>query len=221
MKRILTTLKEKWPEYLLEIFVIVLSIFGGLELENWNENRQNQNKENQYLQHLLADAKKDSIFYQQRFEMFKEADSTYSHLIRLTQGESIDSSKINNEIIFQYFAFQSKLVSNNEDTFDKVTNTRIKALLRDCFQQYEYVFIPLEVHNRAVETVGRGWVLDNYSVFLEYQEGNLNSLKGNLSLQAVTSEIRSMIRTSSAQVEIFLGMIHELTKELEKELNKS
>lgn len=49
MKKIIETLKRKWPDYLLEIIVIVLSIFGALELENWNENRKTKITEQAYL----------------------------------------------------------------------------------------------------------------------------------------------------------------------------
>ena len=52
MKKILETLKRKWAEYLLEVIVIVLSIFGGLELENWNEERKDRTVEIQLLNQL-------------------------------------------------------------------------------------------------------------------------------------------------------------------------
>jgi len=52
MKRILTTLKEKWPEYILEIIVLFSGIYGAMALNNWNEYRKERALEKNILVEL-------------------------------------------------------------------------------------------------------------------------------------------------------------------------
>lgn len=61
MKRILTTLSQKWPEYLLEILVITIGIYGAFELESWGDNNDRRKSELEILKgcktELTADLK--------------------------------------------------------------------------------------------------------------------------------------------------------------------
>jgi hypothetical protein len=65
MKRIFSTFKDKWPEYLLEILVLIIGIYGAFELENWNENRQRKAEEKVIVESLLSDFKANQMLIQE------------------------------------------------------------------------------------------------------------------------------------------------------------
>jgi hypothetical protein len=60
MKRILTTLSEKWPEYLLEILVLIIGIYGAFALESWNEELKEKKEIGNYIQSIRKDIQADT-----------------------------------------------------------------------------------------------------------------------------------------------------------------
>ena len=63
MKRLLTTLRDKWPEYLLEIIVLVIGIYGAFELDRWNENRRASRAEKEQLINVYEALRTDSAHF--------------------------------------------------------------------------------------------------------------------------------------------------------------
>ena len=65
------THKKKWPEYLLEFFMLFLAVFLGFVAENIRETFVNKEKEHHYMQNMVSDLKEDTadlnfdIYYQQ------------------------------------------------------------------------------------------------------------------------------------------------------------
>ena len=59
MKRLFTTLSQKWPEYLLEILVLIVGIYGAFSLEEWAEDRSIEKKELELLSGMLVDLERD------------------------------------------------------------------------------------------------------------------------------------------------------------------
>ena len=69
MKRILTTLSQKWPEYLLEMLVITFGIVGAFMLNGWNEDRKDVKRENQILGQLMEDYEANLVQLENKMAM--------------------------------------------------------------------------------------------------------------------------------------------------------
>ena len=55
MKKTIQLLRTKWREYLIEIIVIIVDILLAIALYNWNQTRQERNKEIELLQSLKSE----------------------------------------------------------------------------------------------------------------------------------------------------------------------
>ncbi|WP_420316983.1 DUF6090 family protein [Ekhidna sp.] len=79
MKRILTTLSQKWPEYLLEILVITIGILGAFALNNWNEENKNERLEVAYLNDVHVE-------FETNKKQFQEILATYTEQFELADS---------------------------------------------------------------------------------------------------------------------------------------
>jgi hypothetical protein len=89
MKKIFETLKRKWAEYLLEIFVIIIGILAAFGLNNWNENRKSRITERKLLVVLAENLEQNISKLNRRIAFLERFDKS---------GEIISSIIINNQM---------------------------------------------------------------------------------------------------------------------------
>ena len=147
MKRILTTLAQKWPEYLLEILVLIIGIYGAFALDNWNENIERRKKESI----LLKELNKEFISNKQQFEfILKKHENLYHASSKIADMFPIDPVHANLDTISKYlgqmewgYTFDpSQGVVNSiisTSSFDLISNDSLRAALitwSDTFADY-------------------------------------------------------------------------------------
>ncbi len=143
MKRLLTTLYQKWPEYLLEILVIILGILLALYVEEWNEDRKDDEKGREYLLLLEEDLKSDTTDLGESIRYYEQRMERLGSLVRILRNESpmpmktIDSLFWNLYITINFVAstetFQSMISSGD---WELITNQSIKTSYYKLNKQY-------------------------------------------------------------------------------------
>ncbi|MFT7031322.1 MAG: hypothetical protein ACJA2C_002723 [Marinoscillum sp.] len=122
LKRILTTLSQKWPQYLLEIIVITLGILGAYLLDNWNDNRLENKVETRYLKSLHQDLVKDveSLTFMQSIRE-KASKSALKLLKTKSIGGSFDEQlQFEKDLVDVLFWYE---FTPNDNTFKELTSS--------------------------------------------------------------------------------------------------
>ena len=117
MKKILETLKQRWAEYLLEIFVITIGILGAYGLNNWNEDRKERILESKYLKRLQTDLDHDSIYFNIRISNARKYRADYAKGLRMAYEtqDNIDELKLILSRSLCFITTAVKLRSRNYD----------------------------------------------------------------------------------------------------------
>ena len=101
MKRILTTLSQKWPEYLLEMMVITAGILGAFVLNDWKEKRDDLIEEQRILTGLKEEF--DTNLQEVNRNIKKLSESTfkakYTEVDLLQLENLIYRHKLNNDMV--------------------------------------------------------------------------------------------------------------------------
>jgi type II secretory pathway pseudopilin PulG len=159
MKRIFTTLAQKWPEYLLEILVLIIGIYGAFALDNWNESRKARIVEQQLLSAMLEDLRLDAIAFNNFISRTKEVDQLHNLLYKESRNiEQPNSNKWEARLFRQGSTFSSFMEQNHKENTNRISNLGI----RDALIKY---LIKVEVCQNAAKSYSE-YILENIRPYL-------------------------------------------------------
>lgn len=129
MKRIITTLSSKWPEYLLEILVITIGILGAFALNNWNENRIAEIAETELLQTMLKDLKTDSAVMQRAKGEAESVETLHRKIFSESRNPALASDTINADLIRMGKMYLAVFEDNHKENINLITNDEVRGFL--------------------------------------------------------------------------------------------
>lgn len=157
MKRILTTLAQKWPEYLLEVLVLIIGIYGAFALERWNEERKSTRQEQLYIKRLITENEQDNQSFGELVVNLTKGIKSAEQLSEAFKNKLSSDSMVVNAVneYFQYGSI-SPIFTYSRSTFDDlsstgnlevITNTAIRDLLVKHYAEADRIKERLQINN--------------------------------------------------------------------------
>ena len=150
MKRLLQTLSQKWPEYLLEILVLIIGIYGAFALDHWNEQRKEKITELK----LLSDLKQNLETNIERLQShiildgksIKSADQILEHL---------DNRRPYHDTLDHYFeqAVRAYDIVLTSSAFESIKSKGFDVIASDLIRNSMIALFDETYHDLISETV--------------------------------------------------------------------
>ncbi|MBT8219096.1 MAG: hypothetical protein KJP00_04700, partial [Bacteroidia bacterium] len=139
MKRILSILSQKWPEYILEIIVITIGILGAFALNSWNESRIRSNMTTEILTQIRSDIEDNLSDVSGDYRRLRLGRQAHINVIRYIHSDMtyMDSMCFD----FDFLIMDEYTTANRagfdalkENGFDLVKNDTLKWRIRSLYE---------------------------------------------------------------------------------------
>lgn len=109
---------QNWTAIATELLVVILGVFIGLQVDNWNQSRIEQNAANSYYDRLIEDLRTNADTFQARQDYYRDVQAHGQSALDTLQGTKIASSE--QFLIDAYQASQIWQVFINRAAYDEI-----------------------------------------------------------------------------------------------------
>lgn len=120
-----------WFTVVIELLIVVLGVFLGLQANDWNESRLENRQSAEYTERLIADLRLEAWNYEVMLGYLGEVQRNADRAVEVLEG----SAEASNEqlLVYAYRATQYTDGVRRRATFDELTSTGKIGLIRDPF----------------------------------------------------------------------------------------
>ena len=129
-RRVIEHLKnEKWAAIGIELMIVVLGVFIGIQVSNWNERLATNRTAALFTEHLKADLREEDWAYQLLTSYNREVLANAERTVNALEGKTTLSDE--NLLVSAYRATQYKQRLRRRSTYDELISTGKIGLIRD------------------------------------------------------------------------------------------
>ncbi len=153
-RRLAEQLREQnWAAIFIEFVLLVLGVFLGIQVANWNEDRLTRAKAEIYTAQLKADVRQDSWRYQFLVEYHRDVRTAAEAAVAALEGTAAPSSE--EFLINAYRATQYRQNASRRSTYDELVSTGNIGLIldRDLRQNVVQVYNLTTIDNLVRESL--------------------------------------------------------------------
>lgn len=130
LRRLAQNLKEQnWTAIGIEFVLLVLGVFLGIQVANWNEARGDRQRGAVFTEKLIADMRSESWRYRFLLEYYRDVHAAAELALGALDGSASLSDK--DLLIQAYRASQYKQGSSSRATYDELVSTGSLGLIAD------------------------------------------------------------------------------------------
>ena len=120
---------QDWVTVAVELLILVLGVFLGLQVNNWNEARLEARQSEIFTERLLADLRVEAWNYDTILEYLGQVQSNADRALAVLEGSRAATDE--DLLIYAYRATQYSDVVRRRATYDELTSTGTIGLIRD------------------------------------------------------------------------------------------
>jgi len=122
---------QNWSSALLELLVVVVGVFLGLQVDAWNQARMERATEAAYLERLHADTTFNFAQARDKAQSYHDRASSLARIVERLQAEEVDAIDINDLTDTFCYWYVPEAVRLQSSTYDEMTSTGGLELIRD------------------------------------------------------------------------------------------
>jgi hypothetical protein len=126
--------ENKFSKYLLyaigEIVLVVIGILIALQINNWNEHRKTNLKEQSLYKKIIVDLEQEEKILTEALTIYKEYSNSYDHIYNETIGKaSYDSTRLIYSHLRWHVIYELIVINKHESAISEINNDKIIELL--------------------------------------------------------------------------------------------